>query len=208
AFAKVMLPNLLQEERVIYLDSDLLVKLDIAPLVNLDLSPYILGVAGIGTFEYSIESVFYASLGLDPKAKYFNSGVMVMDLKGWRESKISERCIEFGRLHPAELKTADQTLLNYVFYKNQFVELTPAFNRTTYPNAKPITADTQAIIHFVGSPKPWDIFAEIVHTNHRIFHDTLSKTAFCGYRTYLDLTPARILRTARLSRSYFRHLRR
>jgi lipopolysaccharide biosynthesis glycosyltransferase len=140
---------------------------------------------------------------LNEKAKYFNAGVLLLDLQQWRASGITKKCLEFAAKHLRDLIVADQTVLNWVFYENQFFELDTNYNTALYPTSKtvePIVAGK--IFHFVGSPKPWDFLGEVLHTNYSFFESVLSKTALRSYKSYRGWTFSRARRTFRLGRSY------
>ena len=208
-YVRLMLASLLPESRVIYLDSDLLVRKDLGSLFRQDLDGHVLGVSGMGSVKWSLEKNFFVSLGMNQAAKYFNAGVMLMDLDQWRQKDITKACMDFADQHPNQLGAADQTVLNYIFYENNFLEVDPTYNHALYPDTPSLAANTSGhIFHFVGSPKPWDILGEGVHSNYRLFAETLRKTEFRTYKTYFDLTPYRLKRSIRLAKSYFKYLRR
>ncbi len=202
-YIRLMLPNILSGERVIYLDCDLIVQKDLCGLYNENLNGYALGVAGVERIEDSLELNFFESLGFNREAKYFNSGVILIDLDKWRETDIIQRSIEFANKYPTKLKTADQTILNYLFYEDNFLEIDSSYNVAIYPGAKSIINNQEMnIYHFMGSPKPWDFFGEVLHGNYDLFHSFLSKTAMKHYKSYNNISAKRVKRSAWLSRSY------
>ena len=208
-YMKLLLSQLLDDDRVIYLDSDLIIRRDLSELFALDMRGYAVAASGVAEIESQLEREFFTSLGLNMKAKYFNGGVLLIDLQQWRKSGIMKKCLEFAEKYPTELSVADQTILNYVFYENQFFELDSSYNCALYPTSKPITPiAADKIFHFVGSPKPWDFLGEILHTNYSLFQGVLSKTAFRSYKSYRGLTFSRAKRTFRLARSYLDYFAR
>jgi len=208
AFTRIMLADILEIDRVIYLDSDLLVKKDLTGLYFTDLGDHTVGVSGVTTIEWSLEKAFYEKLGLEKQKAYFNSGVMLIDLKKWRDNRLTKRCIDFAEAYSANLLTADQTILNYIFYPEQFLVVDESYNMQLTPRSKTLSStETGSIYHFVGSPKPWDIFAEFIHANYEIFSVTLYKTQFRNYKTYRNLSFKKIGRFVRISTGYFRLIR-
>lgn len=204
AYTRIMLANILSEERIIYLDSDLLIRKDLGSLFFKDLNGHTIAVSGVGSIEYALENMFFTSIGLEKEAKYFNSGVMLIDLQAWRQANITKRCLEFAEKYPAMLLTADQTILNFVFYKNNFCELDRSYNHGLYPISEQISPDgDDSIFHFIGSPKPWDFMGELVHKNYPLFYSVLRKTEFSRYKTFSDFSVHKFKRTLRLSRSYY-----
>jgi UDP-glucose:(galactosyl)LPS alpha-1,2-glucosyltransferase len=209
SFTKLMLASLLQqEERVIYIDSDLVIKKDLTSLFSENLNGHVLGVSGVSTIQSAFENKFFTSIGMKPEAKYFNSGVMLMDLEKWRQLDITKQCLKFANKYANVFTFADQAILNYVFYENNFHELDKSYNHALYPNSETIPIeDTDSIFHFVGSPKPWDFLGEVIHQNYSLSQHILSKTVFKDYKTYLDFSIHKAKRTVRLSRSYYNCLK-
>jgi lipopolysaccharide biosynthesis glycosyltransferase len=202
-FAKLLLTQIVPCDRIIYLDSDLVVNKDILTLFETRLEPHAIAASGVGTIRSSNENKFLNSIGLDLSAAYFNSGVLLIDLDNWRSHCITEQCFAFADRYPS--MAFDQTILNYVFYRNNFVQLDDSFNLALYPSS-PRVEDLQqnTIFHFVGSPKPWDLFGEYLHNNYNVFNDVLENTEFRGYKSYHSLSAKRLNRTLKLARSYYK----
>src|SRR5262249_24995040 len=70
-FVKLAIADIIQEERILYLDSDLVISKDVTSLANEDLNQHVIAVPGVGTIKYSLENQFFTSLGLKPDAAYF-----------------------------------------------------------------------------------------------------------------------------------------
>ncbi|TWT47396.1 glycosyltransferase family 8 protein [Botrimarina hoheduenensis] len=115
AYLRLLLPKILPTsiERVIYLDSDMLVRRDLSDLwaESQDDAP-ILAVQDIAAPWMNSEVVAdnyaqrfpylaaakpvanYEQLGIRPEAPYFNSGLLVMNLTQWREEQIAEQVMQ------------------------------------------------------------------------------------------------------------------
>ncbi|MEM9412874.1 MAG: glycosyltransferase family 8 protein [Planctomycetota bacterium] len=124
-------------EKVIYLDSDLLVQGDLTELWELDLdgnfalavpdiacpyidarhadcnyaksSPYLSGISPISNWK---------SLGLNPASLYFNSGVMVLNIERMRKEQIEQKLIACLNKNRNFVWCWDQYALNVVFAEN------------------------------------------------------------------------------------------
>lgn len=110
-------------------------------------------------------------LGLEEKDKYFNSGVMYIDLKKWHENKISEKVIAMLHERAMGRRTfsfMDQGAMNSVTV-GLWGELSDRFNlmipvlREEY---KGNLMNNAVILHYAGAYKPWeyesdDEFAEL-----------------------------------------------
>lgn len=205
AYARLLLPDILKsEDTFLYLDSDLLVGTDIHDLFQLNLENYALGavVAG-GTIEWALDHEFFLTREFKKDAPYFNSGVLLFNAARWRAEKLTEQCLALCNKYPDQLTSHDQTVLNYVFNK-KVLELNNCYNVPCYPTTGEPISEEQArrqITHFVGSPKPWDIFGNILHPNRRLYGKYFDETALQG-RT--GFHPENLFRALKLSRSYFR----
>lgn len=168
AFAKFDLPQILKEDKVLYLDGDILVLDDLAPLFELSLkNVYAAGVRDSGRL--------YNDRGLRGKLKsYFNSGVMMLNLRKMREDNCTARLID-AKIALNDIKLVDQDAFNIVFDQNfqtlpirwnaLMVNLNnsvhrfsmPALNRmyeTRYSSMYALEEDL-AILHFASKEKPW-----------------------------------------------------
>jgi lipopolysaccharide biosynthesis glycosyltransferase len=204
-FTKLLLADLLPIDRVLYLDSDLSIGKDLSEVFSLDLNGFTIGAVASETIASSLRSDFYQSIGMNKDAKYFNSGIMVIDLKKWREQNITSQCLNFANKYADRLKFGDEAILNCIFHEN-FQTIDNSFNYPLYPNSDLASADSACIFHFVGSPKPFDLMGEFVHTNYSVFHNTLVQTYFRAYKSYSNLSIRKLNRTMRLSRSYYKCL--
>ncbi len=207
-FTKLILANVLADDRIIYLDSDLSIGKDLGELFSTDLNEFVIGASSIETIADSLRSTFYQSIGMNKEAKYFNSGVMLMDLKKWRELDITSQCLSFANKYVDRVSFGDEAILNCIFYKN-FKVIDAAYNHPLYPDSDLIrSSESNEIFHFVGSPKPFDFLGEFIHPNYAMFCDSLAHTSFRNYKSYLDFSFAKLKRTINLSRSYYYRFKR
>ena len=208
-YARLFLGNLLNVNRVLYLDSDLLITKDLTELFFTNLEDYVVGVAGVGELRYALDKDILLAHGHDASSKYFNSGVMLIDLDRWRKQKVFEKFIAFANLNSQSLVSHDQTILNYIFYKNNFIELNSDYNIALYTHSQSVLKNRkiEGIFHFVGSPKPWDLFAEFMHGNYPFFRKELLNTEFRKYNSILNgWSKYRVKRTISIIPSYCRCL--
>jgi lipopolysaccharide biosynthesis glycosyltransferase len=203
-YARLILADILtEEENFLYLDSDLLVGVDVYDLFNTDLQNQTVGaVIDGGTIDWSLKKDFFLKMGLHRSGPYFNAGVMLFDATRWRIQNLTQICLQFCEAHPDDLKAADQTVLNYVFHK-KIMDLNKCYNNRFYPTSSPINEEQarRQITHFVGSPKPWDPFGRFLHSGYTIFKKYFEETAFNGH---FRLQLASFHRVLNLRRSYFR----
>ncbi|MEP0916928.1 hypothetical protein NC981_08860 [Leptolyngbya sp. DQ-M1] len=196
--------NLVEAEKLLFLDADLIIRTDLSKLFAYPLEDKIIGavfesyVSNTWNKEYGL----LKQIGLPDDAPYFNSGVVLFDAKRWKQEQMSLRCFkiidEYGKL----LHNTDQTVLNAAV-GGEFLLLPHKYNRPFYPGGYGITDDSDCICHLVGSPKPWDLFGEVLHNSYPAFYRYLKETALQNYKSYLTPSIPRLQRTFALSRSYY-----
>lgn len=203
-YGRLLLADYLPVDRVLYLDSDLLIEINVQEVADFDLQGHVLGAVGGGHFRYTLGNRFYVQkLGINPDLEYFNSGVLLFNLQQWRAENCIQSCFEIAKQYPLELPSHDQSLLNILCLGN-FAKLPPAFNcEWSADMHKPQVAD-RMILHFIGSPKPWDPFGSLMHEGYKCWISYWNKDwGFNLHRLSLDT----VYRSWMIRRSYVRHLR-
>lgn len=152
AYARYLIPRLITEERVVYLDSDIIVHGDLSPLFELDLG------------DYSLAAV------RDADGNGFNSGMLVIDSPKWREKDITtmlfDKTVEymssFEQTTP-EGFNGDQTIFNLVF-QHRWLELDRSFNLQVGHDLVAFYSHWDShfeldkeplVIHYTTYQKPW-----------------------------------------------------
>jgi lipopolysaccharide biosynthesis glycosyltransferase len=201
AYGRLLLADLLNEDQVLYLDSDLVVEVDVLEVEDFDFKGYILAAVGGGKYKYSLGEKFYINkLGISPDAEYFNSGVLLLNLQEWRLRNIKEECLRIARQYPMELPSHDESLLNIICAGN-FAKLPSTFNCAwEAAQPKPKVAD-KMIMHFIGSPKPWDPLGAMLHNGYRNWFE-YSDSEWSTF--FHRLTFAELVRVWHIRRSYVR----
>jgi lipopolysaccharide biosynthesis glycosyltransferase len=152
-------------DRVLCLDVDMVIVGSIAPLWNTDLEGRLVGVVDIPG-----AGIASTRIGLRAEDGYFNSGVLLIDLKQWRETQMRDVLLDYMRTHPEYMVyTPDQDTLNACLY-NRKKSLDPRWNAiwTFFQEQQPVplsTTELQSIrreariIHYNIRPKPWSYFS-------------------------------------------------
>jgi len=168
-YARLLLPHIFPDtvSKVLYLDADVLVLDDLSLLWEIDLEGAVLG-AVIDTYSRAHTERLGLKANLsDPGpdrarsrgvCEYFNAGVLLIDLRRWRQERVSERAIQYLMEHPQAL-LSDQDALNVVSVGG-WKELDLRWNfqdhdPAGYSRIRP-QGGLPAIIHFAGRYKPWD----------------------------------------------------
>lgn len=153
-YARLLLGEYLpQVSRVIYLDSDILVGRDVQELVDFDMKGRTALATDDALFKRLDEDCPWLPKEVSAGFRYFNAGVLVLDLDRWRKFGYMEKCLAAITSSPEPCKYWDQTALNYILRED--VETLPqAYNHFSFfTESLPATA-TGLNFHLV-SAKPW-----------------------------------------------------
>lgn len=207
-YGRLLIADHVKSDSALYLDSDLIILLDVLSLRDFDFKEAILAAVYSSTVEWALENTFFINnLKWDKDQSYFNAGVLLFNLKKWRETNVEAKWKKMAAKYPNEFLSADQTLLNAICEGN-FARLSPIFNNPWYPgSAEP--EDTynanSSIIHFVGSPKPWDLFASGIHKGNKTWKVYNTTT---WRQLYGKINIDKIERTWNIRRSFIKLLKK
>ena len=173
-YYRLFAADLIDEDKCLYLDADLIVTGALDSLLEIELGESFLAAVEDPGFNR------HESLGMKQNSKYFNSGVMLINLRKWREENVRIGVIEVVKAKGALIKFVDQCGLNSVV-DGSWLELDRTFNfqswmvlsgsakdRDTIPNYK--------IVHFTGSSKPWQM--QNKHIHKRVYWKYRQKTPY------------------------------
>ncbi len=163
--------------KAIYLDTDVVVKGDLSQLWNIDIGDnYVLAVQDISQRSF----------------KYFNSGVLVINLEKWRTDNTGSKVIEYIEQNRDSIRWLDQDGLNGVLAE-KWGELDPRWNQmhaiheysswTESPYEEDVYNDVlhnPYIVHFTTPPKPWQRSCK--HPCQNLFFHYLDMTDWSGWR--------------------------
>lgn len=160
-YYRFIIPSLLESiNKIIYLDSDLIVRGNIEELYNVELGNYFIAAVQdiIGfTNQYRLHLNKW-------KEYYCNSGVLVMNLQKMRQSNTEAAFIKSVKKNLERLCWPDQDVINIVLEgKIKYLDL--AWNFQCYLEKSPYDFKEDEfkrarrnpnIVHFIGKYKPWD----------------------------------------------------
>jgi len=189
-FAKPLLPSFLRDEtdRIVYLDADTVVSGGIADLYARDLEGHPIGAVSYETLGETQNRSFFQEAGLDLSKKSFNAGVLLIDVDRWSRGGLTKEVIDFMRANNGKYSGADQAAQNAVFH-DDFLPLEIRYNKRASPDTEIGKRQAEdGIIHFVGIPKPWDIWGRWLNENHWIYE---------RYRRRAGVPPHSVLESVR-----------
>lgn len=116
---RLLIPQILPNdiERILYLDADTLVVTSLAALFSIDLTNY--SIAGVEDF-LSYNDDTYLRLGCN-KQQYICAGVMLMNLKYWREYNLAGKTIEWALANSNRMIYPDQDAINYICQETTYL---------------------------------------------------------------------------------------
>ncbi len=188
-YYRLLIPELIDEEKVLYLDVDIVVNGPIDTLYDMNIdAEYIAAVEDIWS-----DQVRKKSLKMHPDARYFNSGVMLINVKKWRDDSLADQIREFLTSHHEMLGSPDQDALNAII-NGRWKRLPLKYNqydKHTGKDKKAFEASFSAkelseaetspvIIHYVGGRKPWHYRSE--HPRKMLYWKYLEMTPFRQYQ--------------------------
>jgi lipopolysaccharide biosynthesis glycosyltransferase len=180
-YYRLLAPRLLpiNIDKVLYLDSDIVVRGSLADLWNTNLTDHAVAAVPDYVDDTKIEALGL-SIGLPVEAKYFNSGVLLINLKFWRQNNVAERAIAFARNNPEKVKYWDQDALNATLIC-QWIELPAYWNWQDWRHRyTPETGKDPAIVHFISADRPWHWSSK--HPFRREYHKYRRKTPWWNYQ--------------------------
>lgn len=178
-------------DRVLYLDGDTIVRGSLAELYDTDMCGVVLGMGTEPTVDKERKDALVSE-----EHFYYNSGVLLIDLKKWRDRKISKKLLDYYKDHDGKLFAPDQDAINGAL-DGEIYTLAPKYNffniYNQYPYkflkklAAPVKYFTEQeynestnnpiIIHYLGEERPWR-----AGNTHKYRDD---------YKKYLAMTPWR-----------------
>ena len=169
-----------QYDKVLYLDCDIAVVGDVAELYNTEMGDNFVAAVPEEVMTEINEFGEYVEKALDvDRYKYFNAGIMVMNLDAFRRENIEEKFIDLLTRFKFRV-TQDQDYLN-VLCKNRVKLLDLGWNKTAFKNDKFDDANLK-IVHYKIHWKPWH-YKNVAYEN--LFWDYARQTDF--YQSLLDM---------------------
>lgn len=177
-YFRLKLPTLLSEDKILYMDCDIIVLKSIKELFDIDLDKFYCACVEDFTNIFHSTKQHAQCLGVN---RYFNAGIALFNLKKMKNDRIEEKNFEFIKKSPEKIRNVDQCVLNHVFkekilfvdkfwnfqYNNAIRDINCQFFKN-YKNIK--------ILHFACGNKPWTF--KSIHPATLLWYYYLAKTPF------------------------------
>lgn len=192
AFLRLEIPSLSNERLVVYSDADVIFQESIQNLVDevRDFEkPVFLVQSTLCASQPLREKDLLAGHGKKMENPYFFSGLAVLRPELYNTENLNVRVAEIVKNNAAILDFHDQTIWNCALSPRHVGILDRRWCHAAFPgHPKSGPFESNGILHFVGSPKPWDLFAEFFHPFAQEWSVAAKRTGagFYKYTKYLD----------------------
>ncbi|MDQ0349363.1 glycosyltransferase family 8 protein [Ancylobacter vacuolatus] len=211
AYARILMPLSLAQAtgRLLYIDCDTLVNASLAPLADLPMQGFAL--AAVDDIAHQVperHAKRNRDIGLPDAMRYFNSGVLLIDLETWRAQRLTERTLDFIASRPS-LPMMDQDALNGALH-GEWLPLDESWNlhrrleKGVYTDDPAIWREAR-IIHFIGQVKP--NYTDCNHPARGLFLTYRAGTPFANVPLKTKLG-RKVEKRARKLRRFFGKLKR
>lgn len=187
-YARLFLTDLLPTtvDSVLYIDCDTYINDSLADLLNTDISNY--EVAGVEDCMYPL---YKEGIGLKTCDRYMNAGILLINLKKWREENLQEVFMNFIMKFDGNVPHLDQGVINgtiknrlilplrynvqsTIYSFNKYKDMLKFFSMNSfYDEAEMIEARRNpAIIHYTSFflQRPWFDFC--LHPKRNLYRST------------------------------------
>ena len=166
-------------DKILYLDTDMIIQDDLSNLFNIDIQNKYAAV--VKDMAGMLLQHAGKKLNLD---NYFNSGMMLLNIKKMREENISEKLMDY-KLHKDIRKFMDQDCFNAVFGEN-VVYLTCKYN---YMPINQKEFNDKQIADFYNVPQDliseFDSYASVIHLTNKekpwVYKDVYGSALWAKY---------------------------
>ncbi len=174
AYARLFIGTMLSDEvgKVLYLDSDTLIKESLKELYDTDITPYF-----VGGIRDSFSTLNKKAFGIKKGGLFINSGVMLINLQRWRQRRVENEIYNLLK-NKESIFQGDQGIINFILHGDAY-ELPLKYDVMTYlydftyeemmlyrkpdnyfdKDEVEATRNEPAIVHFsssFASRRPWE----------------------------------------------------
>lgn len=111
SFLRIYIPQILPTlDKALFIDSDTYIEAGIQALYETDISSYLCAMS----YNMPIYKELLQEVGMDEKDGYYNAGIMLLNLKAWREENISRKIQDFFYANGSNFVTDDQSVINAI----------------------------------------------------------------------------------------------
>jgi lipopolysaccharide biosynthesis glycosyltransferase len=184
----------------LFLDADIIVTNSLGELADAEFNDSYL----LAYYDNEVEKnvLRLNNMGV-PADKYFNAGVMLINLKKWREAEVSSVLTKMAEKHMDDLLYWDQDVLNLFFY-NKWGVFDGKYNSINLKNRLEVTP---TIIHYATAGKPWHYLSDHPYRKLYFKYKKLTPYRHTGYAdfTYINFLKKNYRRIKRVYAGLISH---
>ena len=148
-YLRLLMPKvLINLKNYLYMDADMICIGSFKELKDLDFNGY--AFAAVSDLPEAVE--YRANFLKLKNGKYFNDGLMWIDVKEWNKQQITEKCFEYQGADPSRFLGQTQDILNLVMDGNILF-----INRKFNVMSQQTELKNTIVYHFFGRFKPWEM---------------------------------------------------
>ncbi|NMA97884.1 MAG: hypothetical protein GX970_07210 [Phyllobacteriaceae bacterium] len=178
-YARLFLGELVDPNvsRILYLDSDTMVRTTLDPLFDMNLEGFAIAAVQQPDRMHCVAGRdLNTRKALSLVEPYFNSGVMLIDLEQYRKMNFPEKLSTVSREELA-LFYYDQDIINFCF-RGRILELAPRWN---LQNPEPANeAYNPLILHYSADAKPWVFWSRVAFK--KTYRHVMTNAHYYRYR--------------------------
>ena len=144
--------EVVDSDRVLYLDSDIIVTGELTSLFKLNLKGYSIG---------AVDDVY----AYEGRESGFNAGVLLMDTAKWKEHSIVNSLLELAAEQNQAVHLGDQSILN-IYFEDNWLALDETYNYMVGVDIYHLGQEYErlddnppAIVHYASHDKPWNTYS-------------------------------------------------
>lgn len=152
-YLRLLIPDLLpDEDRVVYMDCDMVVTTDLSLLAKVELGDAPLAAVACPGPDHRELAATQTKIG-----EYVNGGLLVMNLPVWRREDLPGHCLDLLSDPEHPLLSEDQSAIN-IACRGRMILLPPRYNiyanESCYRTPEDLP-DEVSVLHYVVNTKPW-----------------------------------------------------
>ena len=191
-YARLFITKAINVDKVLYIDCDTIINGSLEELWNINIDNYLVAGVQDNPAQFMVELV-----GMDKNDRYINSGVLLINLKKWREYNIEDKFLKFVEAYKGMVPHHDQGIINGVC-RGKILVINPKFNMMPqflmysahqikklydiehyYSQCELDSAvKSPIIIHYISKfyNRPW--FEDCTHPLKNLYKEYFSKTGW------------------------------
>lgn len=144
--------EVVDSDRVLYLDSDIIVTGELTSLFKLNLKGYSIG---------AVDDVY----AYEGRESGFNAGVLLMDIAKWKEHSIVNSLLELAAEQNQAVHLGDQSILN-IYFEENWLTLDEIYNYMVGVDIYHLGQECErlddnppVVVHYASHDKPWNTYS-------------------------------------------------